>query len=185
MAIVEKDQEQHVTEALANLLEQFRDKTSVERFLDIYIRQVADLERVFFELAELRFLDTAEGAQLDGIGQIVGEARQSRADPEYRIALSVRITLNLSQGLREDIIEIILGILGPSTTVEIEEYYPAAFLARILDPIDPAFDETQIGNFVKSAKAAGVNGISTFFVTGPFQFDTGLGWDDGKFGGAI
>lgn len=185
MPIVQKTLEEHVEEAKANLLDQFKQKPNLEKLLEIYVRQIEDAERVAFELKEERFITTSVGEQLDGIGQIVGEARQGRTDPEYRVAIATRINLNLSSGRREDIIRMILGVVGATTTVQIIEYFPAAFLAQILDPVNPLFDASQVGLFVKSAKAAGVNGITTFGVAGSYQFDIGPGLDLGLYGGAV
>lgn len=183
MTIVQKTLEEHVIEALGNFLEDLKGKDDLNKLLEIYIRQVEDAERVAFELFEERVLDTAVGAQLDGIGRIIGEERQGKDDAEYRIALATRIDLNNSTGIREDILKMILGVLGDSTSVDIDEYYPASFVARVLTSVPDGFDPTQLATLVQGAKSAGVNGQVTYAVAGPFQFDTGLGFDEGKYGG--
>lgn len=186
MAVVFKDLETHVEEALGNLLEQFQDSAQLKKLLEIYIRQISDLENAFEQLqTERTDIATSVGAQLDGIGSIIGEARQGRDDADYRIALNNRIALNLSTGTREDIITVMLGVLGQSTNVQITEYFPAAFEALIEDAVMIGFDPTQVQTFVSSARPAGVRGIVRFENAGAFRFDVGPGYDVGLYAGAV
>jgi len=183
MGIVYKDT--HSTEALARLISQFRGKPNLEAILSVVIKQVQDLENVSFELLTERYIDVAEGAQVDGFGAIVGEAREGRGDAEYKIAIKARMQLNLGNGTPEDIIQLIRGIAG-DVRVRIYEFYPAAFMAEIVDPIDPlVVDPARILGIVQAGKPAGVWCIVGFGVIGSFRFDAGPGFDIGKYGGAL
>lgn len=126
----------HVEEALAQLAEQFHDKPNVEGLLRDLLAGEQELEHVFWDLIDLRALDVAQGPQLDGIGDIVGERRQGRDDSSYRTAIRGRIVLNKSSGTTENIISIIRAIVGP-LEVEVTDTYPAHFDAVVNDPITP------------------------------------------------
>ena len=123
----------HVTEALDNLLQQFKDKPNLQALLTSYVDQIQDLEDAFYGLMTGQWLDNAEGAQLDRTGDIIGEDRQGRYDEDYRLALRARIKINLCEGTPEEIIDIFL--LLTESAVELKEYYPAAFVLTILEPL--------------------------------------------------
>ena len=176
----------HVEEALANRIEQFKDKVRFGDLLTSYVEEVQSIEDALLEIQNETELPDAAGQQLDNIGEIVGEERFGRSDLQYRTALSARIQLNLSEGTREDIINLMLAVSG-GVPVQITEFFPAAFIAALLDPIDPnVVDIDRIASFVRSGKPAGVNFVVTFGVVGSFQYDgpAGTGYDEGKYGGA-
>lgn len=172
----------HREEALADFIQQFKGKEKLAAWLLSYVAEAQELEDTLADVQAISDVDTATGAQLDLIGAIVGEERQGRTDLDYRTAIKVRIRLNLSQGTLEDIRALIRGVAG-DVDVKFFEFYPAGFVAQILDAIDPlVVDPTRIGNFVKSGKAAGVDAQTAVAVTPAFQFDTGSGFDLGKYG---
>jgi hypothetical protein len=110
--------------------------TNIEKLIETYVTQIQDLEQVFFQLVNLRTIDTSEGVQLDGIGQIVGEDRFGRNDTDYRVAIKGRIRLNLSNGTIEDIIAVIRAQIGDKQVVVTEDSFPAHFDAIIPGVID-------------------------------------------------
>ena len=65
--------------------------------------QVQEVEDAVYQILTDTVLETAEGAQLDGLGEIVGEERAGRDDATYRIAIRTRIAINLSEGTIENI----------------------------------------------------------------------------------
>lgn len=175
----------HISEALAHRIEQFKNKPNFEYLLRSWLEQIQDSENTSLDILEKTWLSTATGAQLDELGKIVGEQRFDRNDSDYLDAIETRILLNLSEGTIEDILGLIES-LSPGLTMVTTEYFPAGFVIASTSPIDPAVvDVYKIGDFIKSGRPAGVNGSATFFVASPFQFDTGLGYDDGKYGVAV
>lgn len=65
------------TESMKNhLLGQFAGKPVFEAFLTAIGGELNELEQMFMDLRDKRWIDTAEGAQLDGIGEIVNQNRQ-------------------------------------------------------------------------------------------------------------
>jgi len=183
MTITKNDN--HVQDALDTRIEFFKNKVRFGDLLTSFVGEVQEVEDALFQILDDTNLDTAQNQQLDDLGSIVGEARFGREDTLYRGAIATRIMLNKSGGTIEDIIGLIRGVAG-DVQVNLREYSPAAFIAEIVDPIDPLLiDPNQIGIIVKSGKAGGVRGLTAFHVAGPFQFDSGLGYDLGAYGGAI
>jgi len=178
----------HEEEALANLIEQFKDKPKIAGILKSYLRQIQGLENVLSDMLTKTTLDDAEGVHLDNIGSIVGEPRSGRNDLQYRTAIRARIGLNVSEGTMEDVIAIALSVAGETVTITTTELFPAGFLMVINEPIDPALtDVNRIASFIASGRPAGVRGLLIFGVLGSFQYDgpLGTGFDDGKYGGAV
>ena len=65
----------HGSHAWGNCLNQFRDSPVFESFVKALYQPMNELNKAFFDLQFKRGLDTAEGAQLDRIGDIVGLKR--------------------------------------------------------------------------------------------------------------
>lgn len=178
--------EDHVQRSLDNRINQFQDSSNLEGLITIYVNEIQDLENAIIQILEDTLIDTAVGINLDHIGDIVGEERQTRSDDQYRPAIKTRIKLNLSNGTHENIIELIKAIAGESLSVRIIERYPAAFEALIDDPIiisETNFDKILL--YVKSGKPVSVKGFLVFYTENPFQYDSGLGYDQGHYGGAL
>lgn len=175
----------HVIEAQDNLVQQFKGKPVFNALLNVYVVQIQELENVLYTMISCQCLDDAIGVQLDGLGSIVNEDRQGRDDDDYRIAIRARIQLNLSEGTPEDCIDLVKAISNGSD-VELREYYPAAFTVEILDPIDvDVLDPVKASGFLQKCKPAGVKAQLKYHSEGAFKFDTGPGYDVGKYGGAI
>src|SRR5690606_14255068 len=110
--------------ALSRLVTQFRGKPRIEALLKAIAAQVHQLEDVAKDLLEKRWLDTAAGAQLDGLGRILGLDRGAWDDEQYRARLRVRIRVLLADGTPENIITT-LALLSEGTPVQLIETYPA------------------------------------------------------------
>lgn len=67
--------EDFLEEARDRVTEQFKDKDIFDRYLQILLYDSLELQEVFKQLMQERSIDTAIGAQLDIIGQIVGQPR--------------------------------------------------------------------------------------------------------------
>ena len=60
---------------IGHLLAQFHGQQKLEGLLKVLGRQLDKIETALNDIQEKRWLDTAEGAQLDGCGTIVGQSR--------------------------------------------------------------------------------------------------------------
>jgi hypothetical protein len=179
MAVTVKDL---LEEARGRVLEQLRGKISFDALLEIFTTQATELQTALLQILDDTVIADSEGAQLDGIGRIVGESRFGRSDADYRNALLARILLNKSRGTIEDILGVLLAELDGVFTLQFTEHAPAGYLLYVVEAIDPLVnDPVRIGNVIQQARAAGVKGHVHFHVAGPFQYDAGLGFDDGKY----
>lgn len=70
----------HQVLAVSRLLTQFREAANFIAYIEAFTEQSNELEDMFQELLDDRWIDTAEGAQLNIIADIVGT---SRVIPEY------------------------------------------------------------------------------------------------------
>jgi hypothetical protein len=93
-----------VAQAQARLISQFQNKPKIAGFLSAFSQQVQDLENAVWQLNTERALPIAVGAQLDGLGSIVGIKRLGRDDETYRAAIKGQIGVNTTNATPEDVI---------------------------------------------------------------------------------
>lgn len=88
-------------------------------FTDSFLEESNNIENICHDLLNDRNIDSAIGVQLDHIGYLVGEYRESRTDEDFRKAIKLRISINTSQGTINDIYSVINLLYGESveTTV--------------------------------------------------------------------
>lgn len=122
-----------------------------------FVEQTQDDEDMFQEFFLKRYLATAEGAQLDGLGLIIGDNRGTLNDTDYRARLYLKIFQNYSEGTIEDLLRIYDELMDPDSVV-LSEIFPAEFSMMAINP-NPITDLTTVYNAIFLAKAAGV-GIS-------------------------
>jgi hypothetical protein len=114
-----------VARALSLLIEQFQPKERINGVVEAVVGRHQDVENVGNDLLLFRYIDTAVGAQLDILGEIVGQPREGRNDTDYRVALKTRVSLNTSSGIPETVIQA-LQFFTNATQVRLIERYPAA-----------------------------------------------------------
>ena len=98
------------------VLEQFKNSPNVIKLISIFNDQVEALEGAAFEVRDYFWIDTAEGTQLNTIGDILNTPRDGRNDTEYRLYLREVIALNFS-GTPEDIINVLLTLFNFTSPV--------------------------------------------------------------------
>lgn len=102
----------HDAQALAKLLEQYKKKKQIADLVTTQNIQIQDLEEGIFSIFGRLNFNTAVGAQLDIIGDIVGVARTGSSDADYRILILAKIGQNISNGEPERIISIFRLLTG-------------------------------------------------------------------------
>lgn len=120
----------HVEQAKALLLSQFRNSPNILKVVEIYHDQIQDIENEYFTLLESLGIDTAVDYALDMIGKEVQEARQGRNDTDYRNAILTKIFINNSSGTPEEVIAATQQITGASS-IKYSEQYPAQVVLEI------------------------------------------------------
>lgn len=163
------------------LLEQFRGLPRIEGLLRSYLIQVQQLEDALWEILGSSILDNASDAQLDGIGDLMGEPRRGRSDALYRPAIRVRALINRCNGKHSEILAILtlhLGVASGAGTVELREPAPAALSLNVYSVPSSA---SELRVIARTVKPAGVNldaRVETS-ATRPARF----GWDSGTIAG--
>lgn len=154
---------------IGRITERFK-QTDVEKFTVILSKQVQELEQTFYDLLTKRGLDTAEGEQLDKIGEILNTPRAGFNDENYVIRLKAAIIRYNSKGRPEDIISA-FSLLTQAEQVIYGEVYPAKIRLTAVNSINPVGTKDEIRNAMEGAKAAGV-GVDIIISTNdtPFVF---------------
>ena len=94
---------------------------STEALLSILLSPAQRLENADIDLLTKRFVDTAEGYQLDVLGRIVGQKRGGLVDDVFRRYIRARIAANNSNGKREELINIANLVLNDASVVTVHE----------------------------------------------------------------
>lgn len=160
----------HVAVGLKLLIEQFRNADAVNHVLTSHLDSFQDLENVLWDVINSRFLDTAVGVQLDILGGLVGERRGAANDVDFRSAIRLRIRVNRSQGLAEDVIQV--GTLVTGAALDYQEYGSGSFLVQLLNATSPIV----VARMLASVKAAGTRGVLVY--TNWTPSDDVFTWDD-------
>lgn len=149
----------HVLDGLKRLLVQFHGQPNIEGILRSYLNQAQEIEVMLFALMAERYVRTAVGVQLDGVGKIVGELRAARVDDDYRVAIIGRIARNSADSKTEDIIALFVLLL-PGHTFDVQDGPgPAAFTVRIeeaLPATPPNPSPAVLNQQLQEAKGGGV-----------------------------
>lgn len=95
----------HADQAVERLANQFR-KERIEGVVRAFTEPFQGPETTLKDVQELRWLETATGVQLDGLGRIVGEKRKGKTDDAYRRFLKARVQINTSKGIPENLIRL-------------------------------------------------------------------------------
>lgn len=162
--------EAHSAEAAGLLISQYKSAPNVGALVKILASEVQTLEDSIWTVLDNMTLDAQplpfdplRGWDiLDKIGAIVGQPRNGESDVNYLAAIKLKIRVNRSDGLAEDLIQITHLLFATPTY---REYYPASWeidtegLAANLVPI--------LIQALFEAKAAGTRGNLRFSISGP------------------
>jgi hypothetical protein len=163
----------HVVDALARLIDQYRKKARIRGIVTSGAQQAQDLEDALISIRDLSSVYDAEGAQLDGVGDIVDLKRPTgMADAAYRILVLAKIVQNVSGGEPESIIGV-AKLMTSAARVRFIELFPAAFELKIEADV-PDDLGSLITDSVKKTAAAGVRLVDITIVgADSFRFGTG------------
>ena len=146
----------HAAEGLARLCEQYKSNADVQALLNANAVSVQAVEDALWQLQTMRLpLADATGAQLDGLGDIIGQLRQGRSDADYILWLKARLLANASVGEPERLIEIAFLITG--AVLHLVQEPPAACVLWIDGALDPDVDPLLLSQILGVAVAGGVN----------------------------
>lgn len=189
------------TDNINLLLAQFKEAPNLTGILRVNDEQANLFQDAIFEVRDLYWIDTAEGAQLDVIGSILNSPRAGKTDFEYRISLKGIVTLSFS-GTPEEVLNAVKSTYGLTNLSiffckedpavfylystedpgvghsELEKWTPAGVLGLWIEPI-------YHGSLSEDDYLVDANGdlICSAFQAQVFEAITGDGdfliWDDG------
>jgi hypothetical protein len=174
----------HVATALARLPEQFKNKETIQKLVEIFIGPFVSLEAAFQQLLTERSIDTAIGVQLDVIGILVGERnRNGEIDALYRRRIKARVRTNRSSGLIEEYITITNMIVADENAyIRLERQNHLTLWVRVEDVAISHEVAAILIAFLKDATPGGMRVILQYDTADPsswFRFDSGPGFDQG------
>lgn len=179
--------EEHVGEAIARLLERYKDKPNLQAFLTSFLTGLQEIEDAALNWNDYRWIDSAEGVQLEEIGYTVGQSRRGYDDDLYRVMILVRIAINNSQG-DPVALKAIYKLITGADICRFQRLTECT-VSLMSNGSDPTGDPDFLYNALSGAVLAGVN-IDTlgFFSDPPFMFGPtpntrfpGAGFGTGKF----
>lgn len=181
----------HVARAQSRLLSQYADKTRVVALLAAFTGRTQVVENALWGVLSGRTLANAVGAQLDGIGRIVGLPRSqigsAADDAVYRKWLAAQIRYNVASSTIPDLIALFQAIGDTGTTVKATNSGTATVWVRLggaAQSQGPA-----LVAILARAAAGGVRTSLDYMNAAPassFGFDgAGAGMDAGVLGGSV
>jgi hypothetical protein len=166
----------HADQAVARLLSQYQGKPGFAGLVRALVGPIQDIEAALVQMNTLRGLNTASGANLDGIGKIVGVARfPGEGDEPYRVRIKAKIIINISEGEPESVIAEYQLLTGAQQII-LDENHPAAMnIESEIQFADQALVNQIIGFLMEVAPCAvRVEGLISFDPTEAFAVDGGL-----------
>lgn len=106
------------------LLDQFKGKDLIVKFLTSYLTQVDITQTDTFSVLNGSSVYTATGAFLDNVGKLVNVNRSGSTDEEYRDRILDQILINTSEGTPKDVLNALKEITE-ATKVIMFEHFPA------------------------------------------------------------
>lgn len=117
----------YYTEIKKLILTQFVDKENYTKLIQIFLKQCDELETMYFQLLDERWLDQAIGEQLDLLGRILDIERSGREDESYRSLLNLKVSINVASGEPESVILAVKGVFDTVTSIQYIPEYPGKF----------------------------------------------------------
>lgn len=162
----------HRSQVLDLLPSQFDNSTNLRALISAIIGTpscaatgLQEIENQGEQLLLNRWLTTAVGEQLDGLGDILDEVRETDDDEDYRAALQLKVVINTSEGDPERIIEV-LKLITDAALIHYAEMWPAKIYLYAHN-----VHQTPELSRVQDAASAGVGVIITAVsTTNPFVF---------------
>ncbi len=178
----------HAVQALSRLAQYLKGKCNLQLLVTAFTAQGANLDTCLEDLKTERTIETATGAQLTVLGDIVGQERAGLSDELYLAAIRSKIKLNNSSGTIEELYQIV-ALLQPTATMRVVDYPPAGFTLRVYGLIFTDESFALLLSVFQKARAAGVRGIlegmwATPSLTFTFDGTTAQALDNGLWSGA-
>ncbi len=147
----------HRNKARKRTIERWKDPEGYAAVRASYADEVQELENALWAIKYSKLVDDAYGASLDLIGRIVGEGRDGRADPGYRVRIKARIRVNQSFGLPSDLLAVCA--LLDDALFTYRRTPPAAYVITMDAPPSGFATATEMAALLGEASPLGVGGF--------------------------
>lgn len=148
----------HRNKAKRRTIERWKNPEGYAAVRASYADEIQELENALWSIKYSKLLDSAFGASLDLIGRIVGEERNGRADPGYRIRIRARIRVNQSFGQAKDLLAI-CALIDSAATFYYTSTPPAAYVITMSAPPTDVATATELPGLLREASPLGVGGL--------------------------
>ena len=153
----------HAARAKELLISQFQ-KPRIQAMVTALCAGIQDAEDVCWQLLTERWIDTAVGVQLDGLGAILDLPRAGWVDEVYRQILRAQILALRSKGHWVDLFKILDATGVDLTLVLAQEWFPAAITVHVDEVIGPDILANDVFHLLVRAKPECVR-LCLFFLT--------------------
>lgn len=172
-----------VAQILERLPEQFKGKPGWEAFLTAIGGEIQALEDAHQQLLTLRGINSATGAQLEALGNLVGEPPTGLDDDTYRRYIRARVAANRSRGTTPDLIKIARLVLTDGTTtptVTIKNRGTAAVFVHIAGAaIDDDLADALIRFLHAAVRGGGPAGVRVYLETSEYPPEERFSFENG------
>lgn len=180
----------HAAAARDRFLEQYKGKPKLEALSNAFAARIQGIEDALWQLFTERWIDSAVGAQLDVVGKILVQPRDSLSatDEEYRAQLRAKVKVLTSSGTVENLYTVV-RLLHPTASFAFTATYPAGFYLRQYGLAITSTMAQILAAFIRLTRGGGIRGTFLWQESAEsdvFKMDTsGQGMDQGKFSGAV
>ena len=172
----------HIEDAKDRLIEQYKHKKKLTALLESFVEQIQKLEDATYGMFGMLSIENSEGVQLDKIGEIVEQKRESFSDQEYRILLYAKIGVNISNGEINRVIDI-WKLITNANIVHLIEMFPASLALESSNEVPPELLEIAY-EMISKIVGAGIkiDHLTTFTEDNAFAFAGSSIGNPGGFG---
>lgn len=167
---------------LPTVLRKSEDPRSIKSLLTVLLERQQRMEIVWNDLFQMLWdVDRAYGVYLDRLGAIVGQPREGRQDPAYRLWIKARRMVNQSNGSLDDLEKVVKQLDGSVSVTFREDPHCITMVLTGL-----TVSHLDLYKILRIAKAAGVTFdvlYSTVPMTETFRFGVGPGFGSGHLAG--
>lgn len=163
--------------AVERLLEQFCEKPLIEALVRPVARQMQQLEDAIWTLMFARNIDTATGAMLEDIGDLVDLPRNALSDSDYRAAIILRAFQLRAFGTSKNMFTLAQLQLGDGYNIEVLTDHSATFTFEVQEQVTQV-QADRLHSLIAQSVPAGVYYSTVFFISDPagiFKFSSDLG----------
>ena len=112
-------------------LEQYKGKTNFTKLFEVFSVEFQNIENMFWDLYEKRWITSSEGQQLDNLGYNLDIERQGLSDTDYRQIIYAKIGQYNSNGTIDEISSLV-KLMTNADKIIINELYPAKIEITII-----------------------------------------------------